>query len=109
MAAIAQHTIERYYAYSAARADIECYCRLLGYNAARRLEWDTAHIIGADADIQREVAQAVAYLDSRKLLLRPRADNPAIVVIQPNDEERRVAAAADVPPPAALYAEPEAA
>jgi TnpA family transposase len=95
MAANEQYTIERYYAYSAARSNIECYCRLLGYNAAHRLEWDTARLISADADIQHDVAQAVAYLDSRTLLLRPHVDNPAIVVILPNDEERRVSMRAD--------------
>ena len=95
MAAFEQHTIERYYAYSAARSNIECYCRLLGYNAAHRLEWDTAHIIDDGAELKHEVAQAVAYLDSRNLLLRPHVDNPAIVVILPNDEERRVSMRAD--------------
>lgn len=95
LAANEQYTIERYYAYSAARSNIECYCRLLGYNTAHRLEWDTSCLIAPDEDIQREVAQAVAYLDSRALLLRPRADNPAVIVIQPNDEERRALVRAD--------------
>lgn len=95
MAANEQHTIERYYAYSAARSNIECYCRLLGYNAAHRLEWDTSRLIDTDQGIQQEVTRAVAYLDSRHLLLRPQADNPAVVVIQPNDEERRAVARDD--------------
>jgi TnpA family transposase len=60
MEANERHTIERYYAYSAARSNIECYCRLLGYNAAHRLEWDTARLISPDAAIQHDVAQAGA-------------------------------------------------
>lgn len=95
MSANEQHTIERYYAYRAARTDIVCYCRLLGYNAAHQMEWDTEHILDGDAELKQEVAQAVAYLDSRTLLLRPHVDNPAIVVILPNDEERRVSMRAD--------------
>lgn len=95
MEANEQYTIERYYAYSMSRSNIECYCRLIGYNAAHRLEWDTAHIIDDDAELKQDVAQAVAYLDSRTLLLRPHANNPAIVVILPNDEERRVSMRAD--------------
>lgn len=94
MAANEQHTIERYYAYSAARSNIECYCRLLGYNAAHRLEWDTSHILDGDAELRREVEDAIAYLDNRGLILRPHADNPAVIVIQPNDEERRSASRA---------------
>ena len=90
-----QHTLERFYAYSMARSAIECDCKLIGYNAAHRLEWDTAHIIDDGAELKHEVAQAVAYLDSRALLLRPHANNPAIVVILPNDEERRVSMRAD--------------
>ena len=95
MEANERHTIERYYAYSMSRSNIECYCRLLGYNAAHRLEWDTAHVIDDDAELKQEVAQAVAYLDSRNLLVRPRAENPSVVVILPNDEERRVSMRAD--------------
>lgn len=104
MAANEQHTIERYYAYSAARTDIECFCRLSGHNAEGRPEWDTARLTEGDEDLRHDIAHAVAYLDSRHLLLRPHPENPSIVVIQPNDEERRDAAA-----PVALYAEPEAA
>ncbi len=88
-----QHTIERYYAYSAARLTIQAYCRLIGYNAAHSLEWDTAQRIDVDEDrIHRDIDRAVAYLDSRNLLLRPHAGLPSIVVIKPNDEERRSAA-----------------
>lgn len=89
-----QHTLERFYAYSMARSAIECDCKLIGYNAAHRLEWDTAHII--DAELRKEVDDAIAYLDHRGLILRPHADNPAIVVIQPNTDERRSAERDDV-------------
>lgn len=92
MSANEQHTLERYYAYSMARSNIECYCRLLGYNKSHRLEWDSAHVLDGDAELRREVEDAIAYLDNRGLILRPHADNPAIIVIRPNDEERRAVA-----------------
>lgn len=84
-----QYTIERFYAYSMARAEIECNTRLLGYNAQHRLEWDTAQLFSADPALAHDIAQAVAYLDSRGLLSRPYPDRPSVVVIMSNPEERR--------------------
>lgn len=91
-----QHTLERFYAYSMARSGIVCGCKLVGYNAAHQLEWDTSKIIDGDAELRKEVDDAIAYLDHRGLIFRPHADNPAIVVIQPNTDERRSAVRDDV-------------
>jgi hypothetical protein len=84
-----QYTIERFYAYSMARSEIECAARLLGYNAHHRLEWDTEQLISAELALAHDIAQAVAYLDSRGLLARPYPDRPSVVVIMSNPEERR--------------------
>lgn len=95
MNASEQHTIERFYAYTVARSRIQCYCKLLGYGANQKLEWDTGWRIDGDEEVlQRDIDQAVAYLDSRNLLLRPHPGAPSIVVILPNDEERRERVAA---------------
>lgn len=87
-------TIERAYAYSAARSDIECMCQPEGESAnPSTWWWDTSMasflnieaLTGASVDERETIQTAVNYLTTRNLLER-HPENPDLVrILEPKE------------------------